>query len=49
VSADGHRFLRVQQVQPYRPVTRIEVVLNWFSELKQPAARSNGHTIKRSW
>nr|MBA2259953.1 PD40 domain-containing protein [Acidobacteriota bacterium] len=33
VSPDGRRFLRVQQVQPDRPVTRIDVVLNWFSEL----------------
>jgi serine/threonine-protein kinase len=32
VSSDG-RFLRIQQVQPDRPVTRIEVVLNWFSAL----------------
>ena len=33
ISSDGRRFLRIQQVQPDRPVTRIDVVLNWFSEL----------------
>jgi eukaryotic-like serine/threonine-protein kinase len=32
VSPDG-RFLRVQRVQPERPVTRIDVVLNWFERL----------------
>ncbi len=36
VSADGRRFLRVQQVQPDRPVTRIDVVLNWLAEFKAP-------------
>ena len=36
VSSDG-RFLRIQQVQPDRPVTRIEVVLNWFSALQAPS------------
>ncbi len=38
VSADGRRFLRVQQVQPDRPVTHIDVVLDWLTELKQRAA-----------
>ena len=33
LSSDGRRFLRIQQVQPDRPVTRIDVVLNWFSQL----------------
>ncbi|MDQ3417834.1 MAG: hypothetical protein M3541_03485 [Acidobacteriota bacterium] len=33
VSSDGRRFIRVQQVQPDRPVTRIEVVLNWAQQL----------------
>lgn len=36
VSKDG-RFLRIQQAEPDRPVTRIEVVLNWFSQLKAAA------------
>jgi len=38
VSADGRRFLRVQQVQPDRPVTRIEIVLNWANQLQDAAA-----------
>ena len=38
VAQDGGRFLRVQQVQPDRPVTRIEIVLNWFSQLQPSAA-----------
>ncbi len=33
VSADGKRFLRVQQAQPDPPVTRIDIVLNWASQL----------------
>jgi len=37
VSADGRRFLRVQQVQPDRAVTHIDVVLNWRAELEQAA------------
>jgi Tol biopolymer transport system component len=32
VAPDG-RFLRVQQVLPDRPVTRIEIVLNWSTQL----------------
>ncbi|MEO5896436.1 MAG: hypothetical protein ABIS06_12105 [Vicinamibacterales bacterium] len=35
ISLDGRRFLRVQQVQPDRPVTRIDIVLNWLSELRK--------------
>ena len=34
VSADGRRFLRIQQAQPERPLDRIDVALNWFAELK---------------
>jgi hypothetical protein len=37
VTADGHRFLRVRQAQPQRAVTHIDVVLNWFSELRRVA------------
>jgi Tol biopolymer transport system component len=33
ISPDGQRFLRVQQGYPDVAVTRIEVVLNWFSRL----------------
>ncbi len=35
---DGSRFLRVQQVEPERAITRIDLVLNWFEELKAKAA-----------
>ena len=38
VSPDGRRFLRVQRVQPERPANRIDVVLNWLTELKQLAS-----------
>ena len=38
LSNDGRRFLLVQQVQPERPPNRIDVVLNWFTELKQFAS-----------
>ena len=31
---DGERFLRIQQVEPERAVTHVELVLNWFSELE---------------
>jgi serine/threonine-protein kinase len=34
LTPDGKRFLRIQQVEPERPVTRVELVLNWFSELR---------------
>jgi serine/threonine-protein kinase len=39
VSADGRRFLRIQRVQPERPVTHIDVVLNWFERLAPPARK----------
>jgi Tol biopolymer transport system component len=38
ISADGRRFLRVQQVQRDRAVTHIDVVLNWLVEVEQVAA-----------
>ena len=34
VAADG-RFLMVQPVEPEQPATEINVVLNWFDELKR--------------
>ena len=34
IMPDGKRFLRIQQVEPERPVTHLELVLNWFSEMK---------------
>jgi len=39
VAADG-RFLRVQQVEPERPLNRIDIVLNWIAEVKAAAAQS---------
>ena len=33
LARDG-RFLRVQRVEPEMPVTRIEIVLNWFEKLR---------------
>jgi Tol biopolymer transport system component len=39
ITKDGRRFLRIQQVEPERPVTHISVVLNWFDEAKRRAAR----------
>ena len=37
VTPDGKRFLRIQQVVPERAITHLELVLNWFSELKTGA------------
>jgi hypothetical protein len=33
ITADGSRFLRLQPTAPERAITRIDLVLNWFSEL----------------
>jgi serine/threonine-protein kinase len=38
VTPDGTRFLRIQQVEPERAITHIELVLNWFSELRPIAS-----------
>ena len=38
IARDGRRFLRVQQVEPERPVTHISVVLNWFDEVARRVA-----------
>jgi eukaryotic-like serine/threonine-protein kinase len=35
VSLDGQRFLRVQPVEPDPPNNQINVVINWFDELKR--------------
>jgi ribosomal protein L21E len=35
VSRDAQRFLAMQPVEPGQPPTQINVVLNWFEELKQ--------------
>jgi dipeptidyl aminopeptidase/acylaminoacyl peptidase len=37
VSADGQRFLRVQPMHPDLPTNQIQVVLNWFEELRSVA------------
>jgi serine/threonine-protein kinase len=37
VSADGRRFLRIQQAQSNRAADHVEVVLDWFDELRQLA------------
>jgi serine/threonine-protein kinase len=38
ITPDGSRFLRIQQVEPERAITRIDLVLNWFEELKAKVA-----------
>lgn len=35
VSSDGQRFLMVKEVEQSSAATQINVVLNWFTELKQ--------------
>jgi len=37
VSADGQRFLRVQQAQPDSPIDRIDVVLGWGDQVTRLA------------
>ena len=39
ISPDGRRFLRVRQIEPERPLDRIDVVLNWLAEVKAPLPR----------
>ncbi len=44
ITPDGKRFLRIQSVEPERAITQFELVLNWFSELKQRGAvGAQGH------
>lgn len=40
-SPDGQRFLRIQPVKPDPPPTRINIVLNWFQELREKAGTEN--------
>ena len=40
VTSDGRRFLRVQPMHPDPPANQIQVVLNWFEELKRVASGS---------
>ncbi len=35
VTPDGQRFVMIQAVEPEQAPTQINVVLNWFEELKQ--------------
>jgi Tol biopolymer transport system component len=35
VSPDAHRFLMIQAVEPEQPAAQINIVLNWFEELKR--------------
>ena len=35
VSPDGQRFLMVKPIEQEQPTAQINVVLNWFEELKQ--------------
>jgi serine/threonine-protein kinase len=35
ITPDGKRFLRIQRVEPERAITQLELVLNWFTELKR--------------
>jgi serine/threonine-protein kinase len=35
VSPDGRRFLMIQPTSPEPPVTQVNVVINWFEELRQ--------------
>jgi dipeptidyl aminopeptidase/acylaminoacyl peptidase len=38
ITRDGRRFLRIQQVEPERAITHIDLVLNWFEELTRVVA-----------
>lgn len=38
ITPDGARFLRIQAVDPDTAITRIELVMNWFSTLERPAS-----------
>jgi serine/threonine protein kinase/dipeptidyl aminopeptidase/acylaminoacyl peptidase len=40
ISNDGKRFLFAQPVQPDPPITHVQVVLNWFAELRRATAGS---------
>jgi Tol biopolymer transport system component len=47
ISPDGRRFLMIQPVEPPQPATRIELVLNWFEELKRLPPRRKGERAGR--
>jgi len=35
ISPDGQRFLKIQPTNPEQAVSQINVVINWFEELKR--------------
>lgn len=37
ITRDGTRFLRIQPVDPFPAITKVDLVLNWFSELSRQA------------
>ena len=39
IAADG-RFLRVQQVEPERPLNRLDIVLNWIAQVRTAAGQN---------
>ena len=40
LTADGQHFIVIQQVEAQQPATQINVVLNWFEELRGKVAAS---------
>ena len=40
IGKDGTRFLRIQLIEEDRAITRIDLVLNWFSELEEVSHRA---------
>jgi len=41
VSPDGQRFLMVKEIEQARSAAQINVVLNWFEELKRRVPTAN--------
>jgi len=37
-SEQDRRFLMIQEIEPQPPATQIQIVINWFEELKRKAA-----------
>jgi hypothetical protein len=38
VFPDGRRFLRPQQLEPEQAATQVNVVINWFEDVKRRAS-----------
>jgi len=38
VTPDGRRFLRPQQLEPEQAATQVNVVINWFEDVKRRAS-----------